>query len=315
MRLVLAWLAMFVSSVLYAETESLKFTRELGLTGYQEDLLGRDAPLTDIALSSDARVVYVLGQTHVWLWRPEARSLHRVKIPRTQKDGACSDLETVGTKQTVLACDGALYLVELEPLRLLRLRPPSAGESHGYGIAKDAFYWLHDSGIFATTPAEPNLKREFGGGLFQRGDLARYAPSSRTVWIARGPLLLKKSIQGDKVKSEPIHKAAEDFVGLTLQGEEAWAHTRTTVLRFDGEGRLLSVVPVEGRRLLADARFTPSQHVYLFEDGLLEVYDLVDKKRRGYRLEKNWDRVSHLASEGPLTAFLRDGKPALFLLE
>lgn len=315
MRFVLACLVLLVSAPLLAEKLEIHGTRELGLSGFQEDLISRDAPLTNMALSPDARIVYVLGKTHVWLWRPEERSLHRVKIPRSEKDGACSLLEATAERQATLFCDGALYLVDIEPLRLLRLKPPATGTSHGFGTAKDTLYWLHDAGVFATTAATPGLKREFGAGLFQQGDRARYDASSKTVWITRGPLLLKKILNDQKVKSEPVHKAAEDFVGLTLLGDDVWAHTRTTVLRFDKAGHLLSVIPVEGRRFLVDARFTADQHVYLFEDGLLEVYDLTNKARRAYRLEKNWDKASHLTSQGPLTAFLRDGKPALFLLE
>jgi hypothetical protein len=85
-------------------------------------------------------------------------------------------------------------------------------------------------------------------------------------------------------KAKLLFQTTQPILGVHRHQNEVFVHTAFSMIRLDHSGKPLQSVPAEQRRSLHSISFEGNRHCYLFQDGLVEIYDTGLKKLDRYVL-------------------------------
>lgn len=295
--------------------------REISLTGHQKTVLTKDKPIKDIYISSDKKSVWILGQKHLWLWKIKNKSLKKYALLGDQQDtnNHTSMEKIVSTKENsiIVLAKNTLFLVKNNSKDILKFNfnGYNGGKTVGHGQANHTFYWLHTDGIKSIDLKTNKIKDLPYRGIFKSNDKAWIEANHEEIWILRNNLVLKKELRPNKVKTHFIHKGLNKFIDLITINNEVYTYTNYSVIRFDTKNETFKAIPVEGNHKLSQAFINSQKHAYLFNDGLLEIYQLQQKVKKQYMINTLKDvKIQKLIVEGPICAIIANDQFKFYLL-
>ena len=261
--------------------------------------------------------LWMAGQRQVWHWDLIANKLRRIelsaKLPETHR---LSALGSDGLSLYVASTSG-LFQLTWEPLRIFhyQLNDSSNGFSLGFSGSGDRLAWLHASGVYRIDRYGKALIKLRGLDFIRQRDQVHYAPKANALWLLRkNHLMLVKDV-GPQNAAQVVYQAKGRLKDILQWEDRIVTFTSRSVLFFTEGGQLIQSVPVaSGRRLMALA-FSPQHHHYLFDDGVIETYNLTEQTRTSFVLpEKALQKSAKIAVWEDRVALLNGAKPRLFRL-
>jgi hypothetical protein len=288
---------------------------ELSLPRFHAGALEADSKEPEFLFDHE-QALWVLGGSSLWVWRPLERKLSRMKLHDPRSDG--TPLSALGTDGINLFASSKATVYQVTPTdgRIFRYpRIPATGKGAPRFVGRgDDFWWI---------PGDALLKLDrYGKKLAPRGDAGFLAKAGRLAYVAEQGALFwtegKRLMRGrpdGKAAPKAVFSAKHPLLDVQAAGGHLIAHTAHTVLRLSHSGTVLQAIPVEGRRRLVRMHVGEDRHAYLFNDQLLEIYELATKTATRYALPLDeGEKIGRLTLAWPLAAVVADGAARVFRL-
>lgn len=288
---------------------------ELTLSHFHLNQLDQDAAGRQFIFYRE-HSLWMLGDTSLWNWQPLERKLRRMHIHEPKTDG--SSLEALSTDGVNLfaSSHSTVYQINTKDYRVFRypaIRNLSEQPSFFVGNG-DNFLWSANNQLIKID--------RYGKTLVPWHKIDSYNNSRNFVYIPEKNQILwpfrRSLIQLDlnaTGKPTRILSTKQPLLDLQLAGDHFIAHTAHTVLRLSKSGRITQAIPVEGHRKLIAMHISEDRHTYLFDDQLLEIFEIETKRHLHYALPlENKEKVTQIVLSWPIIALLTDQKIRVFKL-
>lgn len=296
-----------------AETVYLH-SKEISLPQFQMQQLLEDSPISD-ALFDATGNLWVIGRTSAWKWGISENALHRIKLT-TNNEPLVSMEKSNG--YLFVATDNHLFRIKFSPDEVIRFRHPAerTGKSGQLVSGQQSIWWIHDNGV-AWFDQDGHLKSYPPlNNAPLKADKAWFDSENRVCWQLKGSTLVKIDYRHNPPKEEEVHRARHEFARIHGDNGYIMAHTNNTIIRFDNSSAIKQIIPVDGPRQIIASDINSNVHTYLFNDNLLEIYDIDKQVKFQSRLPlvaKNG--VNSLLTQGSYSLVISDGIPHLFTHE
>jgi len=265
-----------------ASGDEVLSVNEAVLPRYQATTFDRDMPAVDLELHGN--VLFVAGKKSLWAWNINGRTLKRFRLAR-DKSETLSQIDSDGVN-LYLASARSLYEVNLDPLKILRYETPvtEGGTSIGFGGKQDQMWWIHTKALIRIDRYGKTLLPRYTKTGLAAGDIAVLDEIRNIIWTTDGRKVRRVDLQQEKDRSEQVFETQHKIEALTVYDGGIIGHTSSVAFRLDGEGNLVQSIPVtNGRKLLA-MDIDGTTHNYLFDDGLLESFDVKARTATRYQV-------------------------------
>jgi len=290
--------------------------REITLPAYQRQALDADTPFSAMILDS-SNGIWILGSQHLWRWSLLDAQLQRFHLntKNPSKERGNYRHLTTDSRSLFFTSPNALYRMELDPMRMIRLPIPNeSATTLDLGLAGDKLYWLTTKGSYLVDPGLDRLMLSVDS-TFNNNDHSWFDPKLQVQWIGRDDALFATANRDGKIRTRLIHRTNAAIKGIQATAPEVFAYTSNTVLRFHRNGDLLQAIPVSSDRRIQAAEFRAGMHSYLFSDGLLERYNLQSESRRQYVIPADTSEASSvMVSSTSVVALILNQSPRVFHL-
>ncbi len=306
------WLALiaFAGSQAFAVDYSTARIENVELSTAHAAEISQDFPIVDIQLSDTKEILWLLGQKNLWRWNIDSQTLNRTSFKTIlSKEEAFRRLGTDGLS-VFAASDRAVYQVQYAPFKVLRFAHPSdEGETIDLFHNQDLFGWLHSGGHFYVDRYSKNLVQAFKGAQpFKPGDKAYFHKATGTVWYAN--LKNISVMEMSSGKTTFLRTAGEPVIGIGGTANDVFVYSGREILKFSANKKVVNqVIPVKGSRDIVAADFSDDVHMYLFQNGSLEIYHLASKHSMISKIPvQDLGVDTKLTREGNLAVVLYNGK-------
>ncbi len=273
---------------------------EYKLPGFKAAALEKDLPVADILLAG-ADSVWIAGKQSLWNWRLSEGRLTKIALDEAPQKLAFDGLSVfaAGKKR--------LFQYQVATKRLFVYQIPGAvdGNAVAFGGAGDDLWLVHARGLFAVDRYGKTLNPMKRLGFLTAGDLAAYDPAHKKLWVARGKEVSAVDLESG-AEPKTILTVKRPLLGLALDAGQVVLHTAQSVLRLDaGTAKTRKSIPVQGARKLTAMAVAKDRHAYVFDDYLLEIFDVEKKTAHSFKLGIDGEEgVSRLAVAGDTAAML-----------
>jgi len=289
-----------------AQAEAPHSVTELTLPGFQSQALSADLPARDLRFDQDGSL-WVLGAKNLWHWDAPNSKLRRIRLFDVKKDR--TQLQRLGWDgvSMLAATANSIYQFNPKQRRIFRYEVPAASaEARPLG-----FFGFGDNNWLVRSDSLVKLDR-YGKSLVVKAKLEGLTPKDKVVflpeqmrlWHLAGTTVQMTDLSSETVVTKDVMKSKHRLLGAAALGNGIIVHTAHTVLQLDGNGKLVRSIPVEGPRKIVAMHIDGVRHAYLFDDRLLEVFTLKDRKTASYFLP-----LEHPADSAHLV--MRDGLAAV----
>ena len=258
---------------------------KIDLSPFKNAAMQNDFPIKDIRLADDGSLVWILGQDFLWQWKLDGDQLAKIKIAEPQGIPCADDQEKILFDGHQLSVDGGCYLtlVDLAGKRKLTYRHPyyRSGRTLELYRTGDELVWIHSDGAINIELKSNKITPIWRGLNLHYRDVVSVDASKKNLWIARKSQLFRQSIERLDRDLELVYTNKSPIHQVTSKNNEIYAASSDTVLRFKASGELIQSIPVQQGRTISAVGINQTQDVYLFGDGLVEIYDL-DKNEKAY---------------------------------
>ncbi|MBP6217905.1 MAG: hypothetical protein KA436_04910 [Oligoflexales bacterium] len=299
------------------DTKAVLSSRELLLSPYQQEVLAKDLPASGITFDRKGRV-WIAGKTSLWLWDLHERRLRQIELSA----GSFSDstqLRSFGG-WVLIAKSGSLFQIDIESLKVFHYELTSNVSYKSISISSDrdsSFYWLLNQGVYSIHPEEKSLKPVFQHKIPVDSQALFFKQMNR-LWIIDQKSIHTLDYQTDATmaQSKNIFQTTDHLLGVYTDGEEVYAHTKYSVIRFSKEGKVLQAIPVEGLAKIVLMHVDGDSHSYLLSNRMLEIYFPLKEVSKVFSLDLGRvKKASYLQRQGSMLALILDGSPRIFQLE
>lgn len=284
-----------------APADKLLPATEIGLPRYHESTMESDLKAPEFLFDRDHHL-WILGKTALWQWRPDERKLSRMTLHQPKSDG--STLARLATDGINLFASSRSTVYQVIPGDGRVFRYPSASATGaprfvGFG---DDFWWLAGTRLFKLDRYGKTLASRGDASWVAKAGASAYFPETRNFYWTLGKKLVRAKLDGT-AEPRAVFSAKQPLLDVQAAADHLIAHTAHTVLRLEPDGTVLQAIPVEGRRKLVRMHISEERHAYLFDDQLLEVYDLKTKSASRYALPlDDGESITRLALSGTYAA-------------
>ena len=267
--LALAWAVLVAAQANAKDDRQPVACQQVFFSDHQLQSLAQDRPLRDLLLSNEH--LFVLGQQHVWRFDLGKSSLRRFNFAPSSS-----------LRDAYLGRDndtGAVYLATPQILFVMRGDEPKVKKYFqkpltgvfDFTVAPKNYIWFTTQGISLLDRQSLQLRRV--NYSFKPDDRVVVEPALRSFFVLRGDRLLwiDGTLQAKEILRADGLQIGTDDQAVYVQRDEA-------VLRYSFAGELLQTIPVQRSRRLVGMHFTFNLHSYLFSDGIIEHYQLPNKR-------------------------------------
>jgi hypothetical protein len=312
---------LFLATVIMAGFGAMASAQEngSGLANISEILLP-EFQATEIAKDGDVKdaintgnTLWVLTEKVLWKWSFLERKVQKISLlQKTSSD----NLISVGSDglSIYVAYTSGVFQFDLKQGKVFKY-PFSAkiavnsAQFYGYG---DSFWIIANDQL--------NRIDRYGKTIVQQAKLPQ--SSARTAagfdaenllyWYANKNILYKVRID-KQAKPEKVLQLKHDIKSIVAKKEGAIVTTQKTVLITDGKGGRVQTIPVEKARKIESASNDDNTHAYVFNDQILETFDLKTQSVGRFMLPVDANaKISGLRVGFGLVHFIADGRVHLF---
>jgi hypothetical protein len=275
----LLWSARAVSSsdISYQEVSLAKLRPEASLA----TLLDSDQPSRAMEVGQDG-ALRILGQSFLWKWYPLTGSVSRVGLSQIglgDRDSR-ADLGIIGS-DTFVFSDRRLHVVDIENGRTKSFSSVLSKDCKRAKFVStgNVSLLVLTCGIFKIDLQNLKLVKLESENALSFDNLLAPSDCSCVVSSKGKEIYRHDLVDGGRLVSRTLYSAKAQVGGLDLVGGRLAVWTSRTLLSIDlNDGQLKEVVPTGGGRRVKAAGFSEGVHVFLFADGVMELYDPLARK-------------------------------------
>lgn len=245
----------------------------------------------NVAKFADKPAIWMVGGESLWRWDLASNLLTRIALPRisvekdSKKSFCCIGSDGVNV---FVADQDNLYVLQLLNQKIFKISLPKEkfGEIRAFTGEGDDFWLVFSRGLARFD----RYSKTLGTTFITKNSLKEipYKSKHANVFMIKSHRTLSMlDLSTDKSRITQIFKTSIPILDLQNSGNGLILSTAHSVLRIDYSGNVLQSMPVENRRTLLAMDINPKSHSYLFSDGLLEVYNPINKKIQRYALSLN----------------------------
>jgi len=239
---------------------------------HQLEQLKTDMPFSDLMFDSNQRL-WLSGKSSLWLFDHSNKSLKRIKI----RSGKKYPIKNLTHKNGYLfaATDRDLYRIELEPFKVVVFKHPSykKGSTNSLVSGPEDIWWIHDDGLVHVSTSESHQQSRVADIPVKKAT-SWFDTKNKQLWSLKGGQIIVTDFRRKNPQSKVIHDAKHAFINIQPLDGGVLVHSNYTVLKFNQNQQIDQIIPVENQRKLIAFSVKPQVQSYLFNDQLLEIYDL-----------------------------------------
>ena len=301
----------------HASQVELATAKEIRLPPYQQAALLKDSPIND-ADFQQLDTLTILGRSSIWHWDIPSGNLQRLQLTQSPNPPEGSFLRRLGSDgiSEFAASDTRLYQVAWSSKRVLEFDLKLPGQSLNFSGSGDNFWLLRSTQLVQIDRYGKTVMPQLSLKGLNEQDRAHYDPLHHRLWVIQRNTLLSQDTTDKNIAPKVMLRLKHRILDIQSTKHELVAHTNHAVMRISHEGKLKRAIPVEGRRRLVAMTITDSQHGYLFDDHIVEIYSTKSRQGRRFRLPlANDEKVSLMRINQNLLVLLANDKPRLFTLD
>ena len=316
-HLFLFWGLLSTPSLSHASQIELATAREIRLPAYQQAALLKDSPINDVDFQQ-IDTLTMIGKSSIWHWDIAGGNLQRLQLTQSPNPLEDSSLRRLGSDgiSEFAASDTRLYQVAWSSKRVLEFDLTLPGQILNFAGSGDNFWLLRATQLVQIDRYGKTVIPKLRLKPVNQPDRALYDPQRQRLWFTQRNSLLSQDTTDQNNTPKVILKLKQRILDIQATKQEIVAHTQHAVMRMSHEGKLKRAIPVEGRRRLVAMAITGSQHGYLFDDHVVEIYSTKSHQGRRFRLPLgNEEQVRLMHVNNNLIVILANDKPRLFTLD
>jgi hypothetical protein len=304
--------ATFATQVVAQDTESgLANISEILLPEFQAAEIAKDGDVIDAI--NTGNTLWVLTKKILWKWNFLERKVQKISL--LQKSSS-DNLVSVGSDglSIYVAYSSGVFQFDLKQGKVFKY-PFSAKNS----VKSAQFYGYGDS-FWIVANDQLNRIDRYGKTIVQHAKLpqsasravAGFDPENLIYWYANKNILYKVRID-PQAKPEKVLQLKHDIKSIVAKKEGAIVTTQKTVLITDAKGERVQTIPVEKSRKIESASNDDNNHAYVFNDQILETFDLKTESVGRFMLPLDANaKISGLRVGFGLVHLIADGRVHLF---
>jgi hypothetical protein len=284
---------------------------EILLPEFQAAEIAKDGDVIDAI--NTGNTLWVLTKKTLWKWSFLERKVQKISL--LQKSSS-DNLISVGSDglNIYVAYTSGVFQFALKQGKVFKYpfvskTPVTTAQFYGYG---DSFWIV----------ANDHLSRidRYGKTIVQQAKLPQssvqkvvgFDPENLMYWFANKNVLYKVRID-QQAKPEKVLQLKQDIKTIVAKKDGAIVTTPKTVLITDANGGRVQTIPVEKSRRIVSASNDDNTHAYVFNDQILETFDLKTQSVGRFMLPIDANaKIAGLKVGFGLVHFISDGKVHLF---
>jgi len=284
---------------------------EILLPEFQATEISKDGHVIDAI--NTGNTLWILTKKILWKWSFLERKVQKITL--LQKSNS-DNLISVGSDglNIYVAYTSGVFQFDLKQGKVFKY-----SFSTKTAIKSAQFYGYGDSFWIIANDQLSRIDR-YGKTIVQHAKLpqsslnavASFDPENLVFWYANKSSLYKVRID-QQSKPEKVLQLKQNIKTIVAKREGAIVTTQKTVLITDSKGKRIQTIPVERSRNIMSASNDDNTHAYIFNDQILETFDLETQTVGRYLLPI--DRTTNIAGLRVgfgLVHFIADGKVHLF---
>jgi hypothetical protein len=287
---------------------------------FQRQTLAQAAPFIDLHLDQQRYHLWLLSADALWQWNFVSQTLKRYRLNANQitsQLGFEGIWSTPGRDGFWVAAGYRLYQIETDPFRVHEYRSPEAHGVQTLGISAldsgQCCFWFRSDGWYIIDPEREQVQFESRLPATQQPKRKAFYWQGH-LWSLTANRLYRWDLKsGDQ---REVYHSEDPLLKYELGADQDLILvSRSALLRFNGNGRLLQILPSRSRSVLRHVRLGAKEHRYFFANGLLELYDRQAQRKTTSLVSRQTNVTFGLTvSQGPFLATLRDHSPSIFII-
>lgn len=314
MSLFALFIFFFPRVTLAADSEpGISNINEIIIPEFQATAIAKEGAIVDSLVVGDS--LWILTDKILWKWTYLDRKVQKITLVQKAEAEKLVSLGYDGLNLYVAFTSG-VYQFAIKRGKVYKYPFPNTGpikkaEFYGHG---DSFWLVANNQInkidrYGKT-ISPVAKIPAGSS----SAIAGFDPENQVYWYAIKNALYKWAVQPNQ-KPEKILQLKQMIRSVVAKNEGVLVTTSQTVLISDGSGKRIQTIPVEKSRKIVSSSNQDDIHAYLFNDRILETFDLKTQSVGRYQLPIDISaKIKDLKVGAGLIHLVADGKIRLFAL-
>jgi hypothetical protein len=313
-RKILSLICMFIANNAFgaAEKTPLLIPRELKLDAFKIEQLNQGQKSYSIAISQNftsiqektddfqSPMVWILKDLKIWGWNLFDNSLMSFDLHLLKNETNPSTQHAAKNTGKLLASpllqykrklffsiSNYFYQFDIESKKFYRLLFDQSKTGRVLNIiGQEDFVWiLTTKGFFKFNLIEKTIIDYKAYDLRFSNNQGIFLDSEKFVTLSKKNVVmldvkdLNAAQSSAKISSKNIYKTRNKFIGIKKIDENLFfVNTPKNIIKFNEVGKILQTIPIEKGRELIESFIEPTSHAFLFNDGLLEIFDQKTKK-------------------------------------
>ncbi len=270
---------------------------------YQKEVLAADQPLKGGKIDLEHRAIWIIGKHNLWKWSFTSDGLEKFTLinnSKTPKD-RLQALYLDQKNQTLWASSLlTLFEINLKPFKVTRHQVNSnftatlALEKLRSG-KDETLIWVKGKDIFSFNPDKKQGLKLIASLDQANLKLARLTSEQDSFLLAATShelFSVKLSNKQSKLTAKSIYRSQPEIADVLVDQNKTNIVTKNALVLLDNKGNIGQIIPTRQDRQLLLAEQSLDKHYYLFDDGLLERFDLKQQSKKSWYLPK-----THLSSK------------------
>lgn len=299
------------------ENEPFLNATEVSLTDFQKQTLQKDMPVADAMFDSQGQY-WLLGKHYLWKWSPLNKTLQKIKLKDLPLDPNSMELLKLGQNKMnlfILANQGIAQVDKQSgKVRLVKLPyiPKIGFKQSRFVVEERGLLLTFNDGLHHYYDLGASAWKSVKVPSSQASDTSLLDYANKTLWFTKKGKLYRSDL---KQKPKLILNSKYKILDIELTKQCIFAHTSFAVVRYDLNGKLVQVIPVNGKQRLLKFGVGEQQQAYLFSNRVLEIYDNNKEDVKRYKINLGKARYAnafHVTSKG--MGLVTDGWPRYYAL-
>lgn len=296
-RLALLWFtSLLLSTQVNASTWKL---RPLPL--FQEQQLFSDAP-RDWALSQDEKTLAAVGKTALWLWDTTQQQLRKISLPNSLASGGWYRVRSAANGDWILMSDAQLLQIATDPLMVsvYALPMPQTQPAVDVQCFGPTCWWFHRQALMKIDTEHRTLTQTRPATDLKDQDRVCFDATTRQALVLRQQNLWLGDVTEDGLKLRFLHQSQQPILAChaLAEGKGFLILTSQVAIQMDTHGKLAKTIPVAAPERVLDVNINANRHVFVFESGLVETFDLLTQQNSRTRLPYSFTANDHMIAVG-----------------
>ena len=233
-------------------------------------------PLGGLVWSGEGELLLSTAEK-LWVYHPEKNQLRLISLPASEHQDSSSliRVQHQERKSTLfLKNPHHIYLIRLQPeLKVIQIALSGSESALGAGLFKGLPTLISPHNLWSLNPQGKPLKTLSLPPLPQKEVKALIADDQ--IWVySQSNIWTLQPQENGTMHWKSLVQGLRDIQNLLSHKTKLIVQTPYTIITMNQEGEMERTIPVSSKRKISHIQLENSQHLYAFDDGRVEIYDL-----------------------------------------